>query len=157
MFKAHPYSPLTPKQRQNFTGLRYFDPHPALDLTVEAEEFAYKETVTLQTTSGDTQTFFKWGKFSFRVGAETAELTLFFSPASSYFFLPFMDATNGTESYSGGRYLEPEWLGGSKFHIDFNLAYSPYCAYNADWSCPIPPLENRLQVPIEAGEKAFDY
>ena len=39
--------------------------------------------------------------------------------------------------------------------VDLNYAYNPYCAYNPDWSCPIPPGENWLAVPIRAGEKSF--
>ncbi|MFL5802483.1 MAG: DUF1684 domain-containing protein [Roseiflexaceae bacterium] len=39
--------------------------------------------------------------------------------------------------------------------VDFNLAYNPYCAYSEDYSCPSPPAENRLAVPIRAGEKVY--
>jgi hypothetical protein len=56
---------------------------------------------------------------------------------------------------SAGRYLEPEPLGEGQFLVDFNLAYNPYCAYNDDWSCPITPPENRLAVPIRAGEQIY--
>jgi uncharacterized protein (DUF1684 family) len=57
------------------------------------------------------------------------------------------------ETYPAGRYLEPEGLPNGKFLIDFNMAYNPYCAYNDAWSCPLTPFENRLKVPIRAGEK----
>jgi len=59
------------------------------------------------------------------------------------------------ETYPAGRYLEPESLGGGKFLVDFNIAYNPYCAYSDRWSCPLTPFENRLKVPIRAGEKIF--
>ncbi len=72
------------------------------------------------------------------------------------FFLPFADALAGNETYGAGRYLEPRSLSKSKFAIDFNYAYNPYRAYNARWSCPIPPAENHLKVPIRAGEKVFE-
>lgn len=152
-FKSSRQSPLTPEQRKTFTGLAYYEPNPSLDLTLEATEFTDKEAVTMQTTTGDVRTFLKWGKFAFAVEGQSAELVLYYGPESAHFFLPFMDATNTDETYSGGRYIDPEWLGGRQFHIDFNLAYAPYCAYNDRWSCPIPPLENRLKVKIEAGEK----
>lgn len=152
-FKSSRHSPLTPQQRQTFMGLAYYDPNPALDLTREVHEFTDKETLMMQTTTGDVRTFQKWGTFSFVVGEQTVELVLYYGPDSGHFFLPFMDATNTDETYSGGRYIDPEWLGGCEFHIDFNRAYAPYCAYNDRWSCPIPPLENRLTVRIEAGEK----
>jgi len=66
-----------------------------------------------------------------------------------------MDGTSGEATYSSGRYLELIELGDGRTLVDFNYAYNPYCAYNPQWSCPIPPPENRLAVPIEAGEKAF--
>jgi uncharacterized protein (DUF1684 family) len=68
---------------------------------------------------------------------------------------PFADATSGTETYGAGRYLELEHHGGSRFHVDFNLIYNPWCAYSPDYSCPLPPKKNRLLVPIHAGEKDF--
>jgi uncharacterized protein len=155
-FKQHPQSPLTPEQRKQFTGLDYFPPHPGLDLDVEIEEFTTKETVQMQTSTGSVQTYLKFGRFQFEVDDETVELVLYYSQQNGHFFLPFMDATNGTETYSAGRYLDPQPIEAGRFHIDFNLAYAPYCAYNDRWTCPIPPMENRLTVRIEAGEKKPD-
>jgi uncharacterized protein (DUF1684 family) len=54
------------------------------------------------------------------------------------------------------RYLEPVPLGNGQFMVDFNLAYNPYCAYNDHWPCPLTPRENRLVVPIRAGEKLYE-
>jgi uncharacterized protein (DUF1684 family) len=87
------------------------------------------------------------------VDGQEAELTLYASPHG--FFLPFADSLAGTETYGAGRYLEPEPVGNGKFLVDFNLAYNPYCAYNEAWACPITPWENRLRVPIRAGEKVY--
>jgi uncharacterized protein (DUF1684 family) len=72
------------------------------------------------------------------------------------FFLPFVDLS-GVETYGAGRYLEPVERPDGRFEVDFNLAYNPYCAYNENWSCPITPAENRLRVPIRAGEMVFDH
>ena len=71
------------------------------------------------------------------------------------FFPPFADAQADTETYGAGRYLEPEPLGQGKFLVNFNYAYNSFCAYNENYSCPIPPRENRLKVAIRAGEKMF--
>ena len=68
------------------------------------------------------------------------------------FFLPFADATSGKETYGSGRYLEVHEFRDGRVLADFNYAYSPYCAYNDIWSCPITPFENRLPVPIRAGK-----
>ncbi len=72
------------------------------------------------------------------------------------YFLPFADSLAGVETYGAGRYLEPERNADGLLHVDFNIAYNPYCAYNELYSCPITPAENRIKVPIHAGEKVFD-
>ncbi len=150
-FKSHPQSPLMPEQKNTFTGLSYFPENPALRL--EVEEFPEKQAIVMQTSTGDVQKYQKYGKFKFTVEGQEAELTLY--AGQHGFFLPFADALAGTETYGAGRYLEPESLGGGKFLVDFNLAYNPYCAYNENFSCPITPRENRLKVPIRAGEKLY--
>jgi hypothetical protein len=92
----------------------------------------------------------------FEVGGEPARVTLFASPDTHELFLPFRDATSGKETYGAGRYLEVEPPNADgRVVVDFNDAYNPYCAYNASWSCPIPPGENWLAVPIRAGERSF--
>jgi uncharacterized protein len=72
-----------------------------------------------------------------------------------WLFLPFADSLAGTETYGAGRYLELEPAGKGRLLVDFNRACNPYCAYNETWSCPITSAENRLKVPIRAGEKVF--
>ena len=152
-FKSHLQSPLMPDQKKTFTGLNYFPENPALRLEVKVEEFPTKEAVVMQTSTGDVQKYQKFGKFKFTVEGQEAELTIYASPHG--FFLPFVDSLAGTETYGAGRYLEPEPLKEGKFRVDFNLAYNPYCAYNENFSCPLTPRENRLKVPIRAGEKLF--
>lgn len=73
----------------------------------------------------------------------------------NYWFIPFTDLTSGTGSYGGGRYLDIEDVTADSVFLDFNYAYSPYCAYNERYDCPIPPDENALPIAIEAGEKEF--
>lgn len=68
-------------------------------------------------------------------------------------FVPFADATSGNETYGSGRYLDLEVGPDGSVVIDFNLAYHPYCAYSSAYSCPLTPDENRLAVPILAGER----
>jgi len=151
-FKADPHSPLLPQQKDAFEGLRYYPENPALRLEVTVEPFEEQTPVTLQTSTGDVAEYLRWGRFTFQVEGQPAALTVYLAYGGAGYFLPFMDATNGTETYDAGRYLEIEPLAGGRFLVDFNLAYNPYCAYNPYWSCPIPPPENRLAVPIRAGE-----
>ncbi|MBL8153324.1 MAG: DUF1684 domain-containing protein [Anaerolineae bacterium] len=150
-FRKHPQSPLTPEQQAGFTGLRYYDYNPVLDFAdVKVEAFNNGQFVAIQTTTGDIRQYKRYGQFTFAVEGQTVRLTLY--EADYGFFLPFVDAGAGIETYPAGRYIEPEYLGDDRFHIDFNVAYNPYCAYGPDWSCPVTPAENRLNVPIRAGE-----
>jgi uncharacterized protein (DUF1684 family) len=152
-FRGHSQSPLTREQKTNFHGLNYFPEQESLCLEVKVEEFAAKDQFEMQTSTGNVQTYTKFGKFKFTVDGVEAELTIYQSDHG--FFLPFVDSLAGSETYPAGRYLEPEALPGGHFLIDFNIAYNPYCAYNEMWSCPITPAENRLKVAIRAGEKLF--
>ena len=146
-------SPLTPQQKKSFKGLKYFPPNQALSLEVEVEEYPDKQRVEMQTTTGDIQVYERYGKFRFMVADQPAELSIYHS--TDGYFLPFVDGLASKETYPAGRYLEPEPLGNHRFHVDFNLAYNPYCAYNEYWSCPLTPFENHLKVPIHAGEKLY--
>jgi uncharacterized protein len=151
-FKQHPQSPLTSEQRPAFNGLIYYDHNPELDLRVTVEPFAEQIAVPIQTTTGDVREYIRYGEFTFMIGGQAARLTIYETDFG--FFLPFTDASAGGETYGAGRYLEPEYLGGNTFHVDFNQAYNPFCAYNPNYSCPITPPVNRLKVAIRAGEKA---
>jgi uncharacterized protein (DUF1684 family) len=150
-FKTHPQSPLTPEQQAIFTGLRYYDPNPDLDLTVTVEPFADGKFVPIQTTTGDVRQYKRYGQFTFTVEGEDVRLTMY--EADYGFFLPFVDAGAGTETYPAGRYLEPEYLGDNRFHIDFNHAYSPYCAYGDGWSCRLPRRKTGCQSLSAPGRK----
>jgi uncharacterized protein (DUF1684 family) len=153
-FASDPQSPLTPDQRRNFKGLKYFPEDPALRLEVIPEPPESKVPVEMQTSTGDVQVYARLGRFRFQVDGKTAELTIFEGPHG--LFLPFVDSLAGKETYGAGRYVEPEALAGGRYLVDLNLAYNPYCAYNERWSCPLTPFENRLAVPIRAGEMLFD-
>jgi uncharacterized protein (DUF1684 family) len=75
--------------------------------------------------------------------------------AARTLFIPFQDLTNGDETYGGGRYIDlmKADVKGGQIMLDFNKAYNPYCAFGEGFSCPIPPVENRLKLYIRAGEK----
>ena len=153
IFGRHPQSPLTPEQRKGFVGLQYFPENEDLRLNVKVEPLTDQTPMQMQTSTGGVQMYIRYGRFQFQVDGQTAELTIYQS--ENGFFLPFVDSLAGKETYPAGRYLEPEALPGGRFLVDFNMAYNPYCAYNEMWSCPITPAENRLKVPIMAGEKLF--
>lgn len=154
-FAHHPQSPLASAQRQAFKSLEYFPEAPELRFELPVERFSDHQVIKIQTSTGDFQHYEKYGKIRFPVEGQQVELTVYANRHG--FFLPFVDSLAGTETYPAGRYLEPEPLPDGKYLIDFNQAYNPYCAYNEHWSCPLTPFENRLQVPIRAGEKIFPH
>ena len=98
-------SPLTPGQKKNFKGLKYFPPNPELNLEVIVEEFPDKQQIKMQTTTGDIQEYERYGKFNFSVDEKPAELTIYHSEDG--FFLPFVDSLASKETYPAGRYLDP--------------------------------------------------
>jgi uncharacterized protein (DUF1684 family) len=157
-FRDDPRSPLTDEQRTGFTGLSYFPEAPNLEIggVLETDGVDLDEPTVMQTSTGGEQTYHRAGVVRFEVDGRSARVTLYSSPDMHELFLPFRDATSGKDTYGAGRYLEVERPGAeSNVVIDFNVAYNPYCAYNPNWSCPIPPGENWLAVPIRAGEKTF--
>lgn len=153
IFKSDPQSPLTAEQKKAFNGLIYFPENESLRLEVQVEPLNDDRPIQMQTTTGGVQVYYRHGRFKFPVDGESAELTIYRSEHG--YFLPFVDSLAGKETYPAGRYLEPEEMPAGRFLVDFNIAYNPYCAYNEAWSCPITPTENRIKVPIRAGEKIF--
>jgi uncharacterized protein len=153
-YKLDPNSPLTPDQKKVFKGLLYFPESPALCLMLPVEKFEKIEKIKMPTSTGTIQEYIRFGRLHFSVDSQPVELTVY-SSGWDEFFLPFADSLTGKETYDAGRYLEPEWAGDGKMLVDFNYAYNPYCAYNENWSCPITPFENRIKVPIRAGERIY--
>lgn len=157
----HPQTPLTHEQAHAFTGLNYYEPNPDLVIAAPIERFDDDEPlIEMQTSTGASQHFRRWGRVRFQVEGQEAAMTIYIDPSGHSLFLPFRDATNGDETYGAGRYLDNhrpglESLAGDRVEIDFNYAYNPYCAYNENYSCPLPPRENWLRLPIRAGERDF--
>src|SRR4030095_5543619 len=118
----------------------------------------------MRTTGNSSKPFRKFGVLSFKIHDTLCQLSVYQSQSlmmskeySTYLFIPFTDNTSGKESYGGGRYLDQHMgdIRNNKIWLDFNKAYNPYCAYAAGYNCPIPPVENDLQVSVRAGEKAY--
>ena len=153
-FRTNENSPLTPEQRQDFGHMNYYPENPDLNLVLDLDTSGdgVGEEITVGTESGGTKQYVRVGRLHFDVASQPATLSLFQDTTSGKFFLPFRDATAGNETYGVGRYVDPKARPDGKLSVDFNMAYNPYCAYNAGWSCVIPPFENRIDAPIRAGE-----
>jgi uncharacterized protein len=154
VFAHDSHSPLTKEQRHDFKGLVYFAENPQLVIHATVDRNVEAGDVPMGTSGGEEQIYQRYGVVRFKVDGEPAQLTLYSSEDSDELFVPFRDTTSGKETYGAGRYLEVH-AHGDDVAIDFNYAYNPNCAYDPSWSCPLPPIENWLKVPIRAGEKAF--
>jgi hypothetical protein len=156
-FGGHPHSPLTEEQQASFQGLDYFPPREDLVLNVALDTSGEDagQVIDVQTTDGNTKQFERIGDIEFTVDEQSATLRVYRDVLRGGLFIPFRDATTGEETYEVGRYLEPQERPDGTLDVDFNYAYNPFCAYGSGWSCPIPPEENHLTVPIRAGERAF--
>jgi uncharacterized protein (DUF1684 family) len=147
-------SPIPQEVRGTFAGLGYYPPNGALVVDATLEKLEPPEPVSIAATKGDVRKMLRYGRFRFVVDGTPCTLTAFTSEDHpTTLFIPFRDRTNGSETYEVGRYIDMEVSGGEKYRLDFNMAYNPYCAYNANYTCPIVPRENVLPVAIPAGEK----
>lgn len=118
----------------------------------------------MNTSSGMKKPYLVYGKASFIINGRLLSLFIYRSKTlmleeqyEDYLFIPFGDATSGVTSYGGGRYIDLsiKQIQNNYLQIDFNKAYNPYCAYTVGYNCPIPPVENLLEIPINAGEKNY--
>lgn len=140
-----------------FSGLRYFDPDPTYHFATTLARYRSETSVVMPTTKSTRQLYNRVGFFRLEVGGEHIELQAYQSAEREdrSLFVPFRDGTSGRESYGGGRYLDIEVQHDDRYIVDFNYAYSPYCAYDEGYACPLPPRENWLTVAIRAGEKNY--
>jgi uncharacterized protein (DUF1684 family) len=116
----------------------------------------------LPVSAGGTMAMRRIGHVEIPFPAGTRRLGVFWmSGYAGGVFIPFRDATNGSETYGAGRYLldaaKSADLGGDPERdtlvLDFNFAFHPSCAFDPKWACPLAPPENRLDIPIRAGER----
>jgi len=148
-----PDSPFTAEQRSTLQGLSYFPPDPAYRVTARLALIAGQEELLVPTSDGTVRRYLRYAWAEFDLQGKRQRLLLLKdrdSRVSNRLFLAFRDRTSGKETYGGGRYIDLFQQREGEITIDFNLAYNPYCVYNYTYSCPLPPEENRLEVPIPA-------
>ncbi len=151
-FEESEQSPI--ENKMDFKGLNYFVPDSSfrvLATILPYEKSDKKATITM--SDGSVETYEKFGYASFQLQGQSLKLLVY--KTEKTLSILFKDQTAPSETYGGGRYLDIpiESMDNSSIVIDFNLAYNPYCAYNHNYACPLPPKENFLGIRIEAGEK----
>ena len=148
------------ESKSDFTTLSYFSPDLKYRVLAKLEPVANKQVRLLPTSTGEEGRYFEYAWAVFELDGKENRLLLLeimdMGPNRGKLFLAFADETSGGETYGGGRYLDLKKIpAATSIVLDFNKAYNPYCAYNDGYSCPLPPKENILKVPIRAGEKNF--
>ena len=161
LFVEHPSSPVPANERGSFAGVPYWLHDPALRFTARLEPDPDAPPLDLpRSGEGASFPYRRIGWAAFAVDGTDCRLAVFWlNDYAGGIFIPFRDATSGGESYGAGRYLWDSAKGadlgssGDELVLDFNYAYHPSCVYDPRWSCPLAPSENRLTVPIRAGER----
>jgi uncharacterized protein len=153
-------SPLTEEQKNNFAKLSFYPILPEFKVRAKMIPVENPQMIVLPLSDGTEEKYLKHSFAEFELNGKSHRLLLLQAAKEidrRNFFLAFADLTSGTETYGGGRYINLRQDGKKSITIDFNLAYNPYCAYNPDFACPLPPKENILPIEIPVGEKDYKY
>jgi len=151
-------SPLTEEQKKDFKELDFYVIDPSYKVRAKMVPLEEKKMIELPMTDGSMEKYLKHSFAEFDLNGKQQKLLLLQSMKEMdkrNFFLAFADETSGAETYGGGRYINLRQDGKNSITIDFNMAYNPYCAYNPDFACPLPPKENIMEIPILVGEKDY--
>jgi uncharacterized protein len=158
--KNDPNSPFNFKGKVEFHPLKYFDVNPNFVFKSMLSEYPAKDTISIFGTKGEERKVIRYGYVNFEYEKKFYKLNVYKGSTKrgeEYFSIWFTDLTTNKKSYGVGRYLDFELNHDKDFiyTIDFNLAYNPYCAYSASYTCAIPTKEDYVDLEIEAGEKKY--
>ncbi len=150
-------SPIPPDKRATLLPLAYFpvDPAYAVPAAFRENPPGLRPRVEMQTSGHEPRQMELVGVLEFTLFGHPCRLAAFVEAGqpADHLFVPFTDTTSGSETYPAGRYLDIHRSSTGIYVVDFNRAYSPYCAYNTTYDCPYPPRGNRLAVAVRAGER----
>ena len=163
-FSSIEESPLTKEDLEVFESLDFFPIDSNFMVTASLILHKDSEPFQMKTTTDRLPVYKLYATANFKLNGKDYSLEIYQNEKllltpdyEDYLFLPFTDLTNGDSSYGGGRYIDLRLPKGNSIVIDFNQAYNPYCAYNAKYSCPVPPKSNHLDTAISAGVKNFKH
>lgn len=150
-------TPLNEEELKTFKGIFFYPIDESYKVKADFTPSADTATIALPHTLDRTYPYRKAGTLSFTLQGKPCTLTAYTNPDLEHekkVFVPYTDASNGKDTYGGGKYLDVEYDGKSaSLWLDFNLAYFPYCAYSHRFSCPLVPKENHIAFEVKAGEK----
>ena len=151
-------SPLKDEDKQDFTGLNYYPVDEKYKVTARLEMLGKRQPIFIESTTGEQLKYIPFAYAYFTLDDKEQKLLLYQDweeTDPNKLSLMFADETSADETYGGGRYLDVTYRNTNSVVIDFNTAYNPYCHFNDEYSCPIPPRENLMDIPIKAGEKLY--
>jgi len=147
------------REMLDFDRLLYYAPDRRYALKAHLEKFAEPLPLKIVTTRKLEKQFYRYARILFQLQGKEMALTALKAslegPDAQYLFIPFKDMSNGRETYEVGRFLDVKDPGEGEFVLDFNRCYNPLCNYSPAYNCPLPPLENILDIAIPAGEKTY--
>lgn len=143
------------KKTDAYKGLQHFPIDIKYKIKARFIDIPSKSIRKLPTSDNSSREYLEYGYAEFTLFDKKQQLLILENVSDQSLFLAFGDDTSADETYGAGRYLDVKHDGGNSITLDFNLAYNPYCAYSDDFSCPLPPRENLLSIPIDAGEKTY--
>lgn len=153
-------SPLKREELMEFKGLNFFPYNEKMLVAATLERLENQPEFKMPTTGKNEPLYKRYGILNFQIDGKELQLEVYQNldlmkrkGFEKHLFLPFIDLTNGEETYGGGRYLDVEVPEDDQMILDFNKAYHPYCAYTLGYSCPITPDVNFLEIEIKAGVK----
>ena len=149
-------SPVPEAHRASFPPLPYFAVNEEYRVPAALNLIASSQVLEMSTSTGQRRKMRRVGSLAFTLKGQALTLTAFVEAQETdmrRLFVPFGDLTNGSETYQGGRYLDLDRTATGIYDLDFNRAYHPFCLFNSGYDCPVPPRENRLAMPIRAGER----
>jgi uncharacterized protein (DUF1684 family) len=153
---ARDNEPVPENRKAAFLPLAYFPIDPDYNVPASLKPSEDRAIFEMPTSAGNRDKVRRVGTLQFTLKGQQLQLTAF-APAAARnddrLFVPFSDLTAGGETYPSGRFMDLDRTPNGIYQVDFNRAYNPYCYYSPTWECPLPPPENRLKVPIRAGER----
>ena len=154
--RLSPDSPVPEAQRATFPPLSYFPINEEYRVPAALKPIESTQALEMSTSTGQRRKMRRVGSLEFTLKGQPLTLTAFVDASENdmrRLFVPFGDLTNGSETYQGGRYLDLDRTASGVYDLDFNRAYHPFCLFNSGYDCPVPPRENRLPLPVRAGER----
>ena len=148
--------PVPENRKSELLPLAYFPIDPAYNVPASLKPSQDDTVIQIPTSIGTQRPMRRAGTLEFALKGQPTKLTALVDLTDQnldHLTVMFTDLTSGTETYPAGRYIDLSRNASGIYDVDFNRAYQPYCYYNASYECPYPPPENRLKIPIRAGER----